>query len=107
MKNKHYNLIPVLDEQLIVVSDGVFEGEPVEGVRYFSPKHMSGWWITTEKFDGNIDNLRNEHYPHLIEKRPDLLKFMDLPFGFRFFQDGYKKHKEDVWFDEKIIEDEK
>ncbi|WP_373657763.1 hypothetical protein [Acinetobacter baumannii] len=42
----HYEekIFPVELDQLVVVSNGVLEGEiPIEGVRYRSPKHMSGW----------------------------------------------------------------
>lgn len=93
------------EDQLVVISDGVLEGELVEGVRYFSPKHMSGWWLTTEKYNGNIDTLHTEHFQHCFEKRPDLIKYLSLPAGFRFFQNGYKKNKEDIWFDSKIVEE--
>ncbi|GBR19135.1 hypothetical protein LV564_07115 [Komagataeibacter nataicola] len=33
---------PPEPEQLIVVSDGVYERDMVQGVRYASPPHMSG-----------------------------------------------------------------
>lgn len=29
-------------DQLVVMSEGVYEGDVVEGVRYPSPEHMSG-----------------------------------------------------------------
>lgn len=95
--------VPVLDSQLIIVSDGVFEGDLVEGVRYPSPEYMSGWWLTTEKYNGDVTTLRTEHFFHLLEKRPDLIKYLVLPYGFRFFEEGYKKNKEQIWFDEKIV----
>lgn len=100
------NLIPVKNDQLVVVSDGVLEGDLVEGVRYPSPDHMSGWWIITEKYNGDTATLRTEHFSHLLEKRNDLLKYLDLPYGYRFFQDGYKQNNEDIWFDKGILEQE-
>ncbi|WP_157201578.1 hypothetical protein [Massilia sp. Root418] len=48
-------------EQLITVSEGVFEGDDVQGVRYRSPSHMSGWWITTDRYNGALSSLKNVH----------------------------------------------
>lgn len=100
------NPLPIANEQLVVISDGVFEGSLVEGTRYPSPEHMSGWWLTTEKYNGDVSTLRTEHFYHILEKRPDLVRYMALPYGFRFFQEGYKQNNEDVWFDEKVVEKE-
>ncbi|MFC5476003.1 hypothetical protein [Paraherbaspirillum soli] len=87
---------PRLD-QMVVISDGVYEGDDVEGVRYPSPDHMSGWWLTTDRYNGEIETLRTVHAHHVSAKRPDLVKFLALPFGYRFFSP-----QSDVWFDEKV-----
>ena len=83
--------------QLTVVSDGVFEGLPIKAVRYPSPDHMSGWWLITSKYDGNIKNLRNEHSFHVTARRPDVARFLALPSGFRFDTDTGN-----VWLDEEV-----
>ncbi len=75
---------PPLADRLVMVTDGVFEGDPAEGVRYPSPAHMSGWWISTDRYDGDPDTLRREHAYHVTARRPDLARFLALPFGFRF-----------------------
>jgi len=85
--------------QMVVISQGIYEGLSVEAVRYPSPNHMTGWWLTTERYDGNIKSLMTVHYYHLAFKRPDLLKYLALPFGFRFFAG-----KElDIWLDNKVL----
>ena len=84
-------------DQMIVVSDGVLEGDPAEGVRYPSPEHMSGWWLTTDRLDGEEKNLKTVHIQHVSVNRPDLVKFLALPFGYRFHGPT-----NDVWLDEKI-----
>jgi hypothetical protein len=89
---------PPRPDKLTVVSEGVFEGLPVEGVRYPSPDHMSGWWITTELYNGDIKSLRNEHTYHITAARPDIAKYLALPFGFRFNLSA----TEDAWLDEKV-----
>jgi hypothetical protein len=75
-------------DQLVVVSEGVLEGDFVQGVRYPSPEHMSGWWITTDRYDGNVDTLKTLHAHHVTAKRPDLAEFLALDYGFRFYSDN-------------------
>lgn len=89
---------PPSPDQMIVISDGVYEGDEVEGVRYPSPSHMSGWWLTTDRYNGNAESLKTVHAHHVSATRPDLAKFLALPNGFRFFSP-----QSDVWFDEKIL----
>lgn len=74
--------------QLVVISDGVYEGDAVQGIRYPSPSHMSGWWITTDRYDGNVSSLRTEHIHHVSSKRPDLAQFLGLDYGYRFYSDN-------------------
>ncbi|MBC8798477.1 hypothetical protein H0S63_22100 [Shewanella algae] len=89
---------PIRPDQLVVISDGVYEGEPTEGVRYPSPQHMSGWWLTTDLYNGDINTLKTVHAHHVAKKRPDLVKYFGLPFGYRFFA-----RENDIWFDSNIM----
>lgn len=91
---------PPRPDRLVVISDGVLEGDAVQGVRYPSPEHMSGWWITTGRYNGDVKTLRREHLYHLTAARPDLARYVALPFGFRFDL----AQREDVWFDPKTLE---
>src|SRR6185295_4516387 len=75
---------PPRSNQLVVVSAGVFDGDAVQGVRYPSPDHMSGWWLTTGRYDGDIHSLTNHHVEHVYKRRPDVAPFLGLPYGFRF-----------------------
>lgn len=95
----NYNAIPLfpLFSQMIVVSAGVLEGKDIDAVRYASPAHMTGWWLTTELYDDDIKSLKTIHYYHLAFKRPDIIRYLALPFGFRFLSGDQM----DVWFDEK------
>lgn len=90
------NFEPPKPDQFSMISRGVFEGLPVQGVRYPSPEHMSGWWVTTDDCDGDIKSLKSEHTYHLTAARPDLAKYLALPPGFRFDLSSF----EDVWFEE-------
>lgn len=101
----HYSaqFCPVSPEQLVVISDGVYEGVvPIEGVRYSSPDHMSGWWLTTRDYNGDVSTLKTVHYRHVQEKRPEIAIYMALPYGYRFQLGGEKEH---VWYDEEAARD--
>jgi hypothetical protein len=90
---------PPKPDKLTVISEGVIDGLPTQGIRYPSPDHMSGWWITTDLYDGNIKTLMREHTYHITATRPDLAKYLALPHGFRF----NLSVAEEVWFDEKVL----
>jgi hypothetical protein len=60
---------------------------------------MSGWWITTDRYDGNVTSLKQEHLYHVTARRPDLAPYIALPYGFRFDFAA----REDVWFDEGVL----
>lgn len=98
---KHYSASysPVDLNQMVVISQGVYEGMPVEGVRYPSPNHMSGWWLTTDDYDGDANSLKTVHYCHIQKARPDIAIYMALPFGYRFQIGG---SDESVWFDQTV-----
>jgi hypothetical protein len=87
---------PPLGDRLVVLSPGVLEGDVVQGVRYPSPEHMSGWWITTARYNGDVKSLKTEHLYHLTAARPDLARYLALPYGFRF---DTGPDVPDVWFD--------
>ncbi|UXY14185.1 hypothetical protein N8I74_12745 [Chitiniphilus purpureus] len=89
---------PPRPDKLVVISEGVYEGEQVEGVRYPSPDHMSGWWITTNKYNGNVETLKTVHAYHLTKNRPDLLGYLAMEYGYRFESNSKK-----TWFDSKAI----
>lgn len=90
---------PPCADQLVVISEGVLEGEPLQAVRYPSPPHMSGWWLTTNRYNGDIKSLTQEHLYHVTALRPEVMRYVALPFGYRFYLDN---KKEDVWFDKKV-----
>jgi hypothetical protein len=87
--------------QMIAISKGVYEELPTEAVRYPSPAHMSGWWLTTDLYDDKIESMMIVQYYHVAFKTPGILKFLALPFGYRFFVGS---NNDDVWYDPKALE---
>ncbi|WP_010604482.1 immunity protein Imm33 domain-containing protein [Pseudoalteromonas maricaloris] len=102
-ENYRAQYTPVDEEQMVVISDGVYEGLPLEGVRYPSPDHMSGWWLTTDEYNGDTSSLKTVHFTHIVEHRPEVAIYMALPPGYRFMLGGQEEH---VWFDEEVANDE-
>jgi hypothetical protein len=86
--------------QKIIVSPEIYDGAEVNAVRYPSPDHMTGWWMTSNSYNGDIKSLLIDHLFHLLKARPDLVKFLALPFGFRFYKDNVE---EGAWFDEEAL----
>lgn len=99
------NFDPPRPDRKVAISAGVYEGDPVEGVRYPSPEHMSGWWLTTNRYDGNVASLEVVHLYHVTAARPDLARYLALPFGFRFHTS--KTQATNIWFDEKVAHEAK
>jgi hypothetical protein len=71
--------------QKIAISQGVYDGLPINGVRYPSPLHMTGWWLTTDLYNDKIESLMVVHFYHVAFKRADILPYLALPNGFRFY----------------------
>lgn len=74
--------------QMVVISKGVYEGKDIEAIRYDSPENMSGWWLITDDYDDNIESLMTVHFYHVAFGRPDILKYLALPFGYRFLMEN-------------------
>ncbi|WP_079242573.1 hypothetical protein [Chryseobacterium indologenes] len=80
------NLIPLFPNfnQSVVISDGVYEGKDIEGIRYDSPQDESGWYFITDDYNDDIKSLKMVHFYHVAFARPDILKYLAIPFGYRF-----------------------
>jgi|GEM_PF-3278019 len=72
-------------DSLVSISALVLQGHmPVAGVRYRMTGKMSGWIIYASDIHEEVDDLTYEHVVHLATMRPDLLRYMGLPVGWRF-----------------------
>jgi hypothetical protein len=83
--------LPPMLHQLVGVTVGVEEGEPLEGSRYEAPPHMSGWMLSTDRYNGDINTVRTVHLIHILTLRFDIGQFMALgpDFFFRKTAEGY------------------
>lgn len=92
---------PPCIEQLAAVSPGIATGV-IQGVRYPSLPHMSGWWITSET-SSDAALMKPQHLTHVVAARPDLIAFLGLPFGYRFAVT--EEGEFDVWFDQEVADE--
>ena len=90
---------PPAQDQLCAVSVGVYDGDAVQGVRYVAPEHMSGWYLTTDRYNGDHRSLVVEHVSHVAQRRPDIAPFLALPPGFRF---DVTPVSAEAWYDEDV-----
>jgi hypothetical protein len=80
-----------------VSSDAV----PVNGLRHPPEGDTSGWYLWAgEEFSSDPGFFRPVHIEHVGEMRPEVLKYLALPPGWRFLIAG---DYEDVWFDESLL----
>lgn len=92
---------PVDLKYMIAVNDSIFTAEePLNGLRHQQQGTVAGWylWSGHEIPQDEPDFFKPIHVFHLMDSRPDCLKYLGLPVGFRFQID--RKDHEDVWFDE-------
>jgi hypothetical protein len=80
------------------VKDGVV---PINGVRINERGDTCGWYIWGgEVLSEDDDFFKPLHVEHLNEWRPEVMKYLGLPPGWRFLvADNY----EDVWFDPSVL----
>lgn len=75
---------------------------PINGLRHKPEEDTTGWYIWAgEEFSEDPDFFVPLHVEHLKEWRPEVLKFLALPPGYRFLI-GENEY-EDVWFDESLL----
>ena len=103
---KRLNLLwtPVGPNLMIAFNDSLFSKSlPINGLRHLREKNIDGWYL----WRGGEIPVDDDHYfkpihpIHLIESQPIVLKYLGLPYGYRFQIDdhGY----EDVWYDKSIL----
>jgi hypothetical protein len=76
------------------------EKDPINGLRHPGVKGTTGWFIWSGEYSDKVDFFQPTCAEHLLQRRPDIIKYLGLEIGFRFLSDrnGY----EDVWYDEKL-----
>ena len=74
--------------------------DPIHGLRHPKGKGTTGWYIWTGEYSESDDFFQPMCAEHLLQIRPELIKYFGLDIGYRFLID--KNGYEDVWYDEKL-----
>ena len=84
------------------VSEDFFSGKvPLNGLRHPPEGDTCGWYLWAgEEMSTAADYFHPLHAFHLVERCPEVIRYLGLPPGWRFLVAG---DYEDVWFDEKLL----
>ncbi len=74
--------------------------DPINGLRHPSEERTTGWFIWTGEYSDSEDFFKPMCAEHLLQIRPDIIKYLGLDIGFRFLAD--KNDYADIWYDEKL-----
>ncbi|WP_431163005.1 immunity protein Imm33 domain-containing protein [Flagellimonas beolgyonensis] len=95
---------PIDGSKLVAINESIYNAiEPINGLRHPAEGNATGWYIWSggEIPQGQDDFFKPIHVEHLIEDLPDCLKYLGLPFGWRFQID--RKGYEDIWYDSELL----
>ncbi len=90
---------PINKTLRVGISDNL-SGDPINGLRHPSEQGATGWFIWAGEYSDNEDFFKPMCAEHLLQIRPEIIKYLGLDVGFRFLAD--KAGFEDVWFDETL-----
>ena len=93
-----------INKKLKVGIGSDLNADPIHGLRHPEENGTTGWYIWTGEYSESNDFFKPICAEHLLQIRPDLIKYLGLDIGYRFLID--KKEYEDVWYDEKLIKTE-
>ncbi|KAA9325585.1 hypothetical protein F0P96_19860 [Hymenobacter busanensis] len=74
---------------------------PTHGLRHADAGDSSGWFLWSGEYSAADDFFEPVHLRHLIERAPEVIRYLALPPGFRFLNDD--ACYEDIWFDEALL----
>lgn len=74
---------------------------PIHGLRHPIENGSSGWYVWAGEYSASENFFKPHCVIHLIEIKPEIIKYLGLPPGYRFLIDN--NGFEDIWFDEKLL----
>lgn len=91
-----------INKSLNIGLGGNLIDEPINGLRHPADRGATGWFIWTGEYSDSDDFFSPICAEHLLQLKPNLIRFLGLPAGFRFLTDsrGYL----DIWRDDKLLE---
>ncbi len=99
-ENNDLKWSPINPKLKIGLADNI-SNDPVNGLRHPSEKGTTGWYIWTGEYEERDDFYKPVCAEHLLDYRPEIIKYLGLPVGYRFQID--KNGYEDIWYDENLF----
>lgn len=91
---------PINKKLKIGVGGSDLNVDPIHGLRHPKENGTTGWYIWTGEYSETEDFFKPICAEHLLQIRPQLIKYFGLDVGYRFLIN--KNEYEDVWYDEKL-----
>lgn len=91
---------PSPDVKLGISREAMRGDLPVHGLRHPAERGTCGWYIWSGEYSSEPDFFVPLHVSHLGEYRTDVLPFLDLPPGWRFY---ISPELRDVWHDPSLL----
>ncbi len=91
-----------INKSLRVAVSADLISDPINGLRHPGDNRATGWFIWTGDYSKAEDFFKPMCAEHLLQIRPQIIKYLGLDSGFRFLAD--KNGYEDVWYDEILKE---
>jgi hypothetical protein len=90
-------------ESVLGISKNFLSGIlPLNGLRHPQEGQTCGWYLWSgEELSDAPDFFDVWHVHHVVDRRPDVAKYLGLAPGWRFLLAG---DHEDVWFDAKLLD---
>ena len=89
-----------INKKLRIGSSSNLDKDPINGLRHPSEKGTTGWFIWAGEYSETDDFFKPMCAEHLLQQRPEIIKYLGLDVGFRFLAD--KSGYEDIWYDEEL-----
>lgn len=89
-----------INKKLRIGISSNLDKNPINGLRHPSVKGTTGWFIWTGEYSETDDFFKPMCAEHLLQQRPEIIKYLGLDVGFRFLAD--KSGYEDIWYDEEL-----
>ncbi len=104
-KNLNYPYVPAEPDSKVGIALETQGLLPINGLRHRAEQGTNGWYLWGgEELPSADDSFSPVHTSHLIRLRPEVLKFLGLPPGYRFLLAG---DYVDVWFDSSLLFEQK
>jgi len=94
------DFIPSPPDSKLGVALETLDQTPIHGLRHPPTPETNGWYIWAGEYSSHIDFFKPLHTSHLIQRFPEVVRFLALPPGSRFLLAG---DHVDVWFDESLL----